>query len=396
MTVIIDGLNRGSASQAEPVPAGSVLDASTMTDPGEARVRFGEGFVWESWYVAGLSRAVEPGAREARRFLGLPILLGRTRNGQAFALRDRCAHRAVPLSQGRTYVEVDGSESVECPYHGWRFRADGACVAIPSATADEVDQADLSRVVGVTAYPVVEQQGLIWIWMSQGVPEARDVQGPPEGPPWIPGVVGRKPLLVDQLDYGVHIDHAILGLIDPAHGPFVHQQWWWRTRASQHVKQKAFAPSLLGFTMERHAPSSNSRAYRLLGGAPTTEIVFRLPGLRWEHVQIGQRTVLALSAMTPIDATLTRMHQIIWSDHSVIRLLSPLLRLAARAFLRQDGRIIAAQSVGLRDNPPLLWVGDADQQARWYAQIKREWHRHLREGRAFRNPVTSRVLRWKT
>jgi len=33
--------------------------------------------------------------------------------------------------------------------------------------------------------------------------------------------------------------------------------------------------------MARHAPSKNSRAYRLLGGKPETEITFRLPGLRW-------------------------------------------------------------------------------------------------------------------
>lgn len=358
--------------------------------------RFGQGFVWDSWYLAGLSHALRPGAREARRFLGRPVLLGRTLSGTAFALRDRCAHRAVPLSRGRTHLETDGSETVECPYHGWRFAIDGACVSIPSATPRASgDGADMPTGVGrVPAYPLVEQQGLIWIWMGAGPYAAGRPREPADGPPLIPGVVGRRPVLVDRIDYGVHVDHAILGLIDPAHGPFVHQQWWWRTRASRHEKRKTFVPSPLGFTMERHPPSANSRAYRLLGGAPTTEIVFRLPGLRWEHVRIGDRTVLALSAMTPIDDRTTRMHQIIWSDHGLFRLLRPLLRIAARAFLRQDGRIIAAQSEGLADNPPLLWVGDADQQARWYAQIKREWRRSLQEGRPFLNPVKARLLKW--
>lgn len=326
--------------------------------------------------------------------LGQPVLLGRTRSGVAFALRDRCAHRAVPLSEGRPCVEIDGSETIECPYHGWRFRTDGRCATIPSSpTGDPDEGADPAETVRVRAYPIVEQQGLVWIWMSAQAP----VLAPPppsSAPPVIPGVVGRRPGLVDQLDYGVHIDHAILGLIDPAHGPFVHQQWWWRSRKSQHEKRKAFQPSELGFTMERHPPSRNSRAYRLLGGAPTTEIVFRLPGLRWEHVQIGRRTILALSAMTPIDAQVTRMHQIIWSDHGLFNLLRPILRLAARAFLRQDGRIIALQSPGLADNPALLWVGDADQQSRWYAQIKREWQSSQREQRPFLNPVKARVLRW--
>ena len=26
------------------------------------------------------------------------------------------------------------------------------------------------------------------------------------------------------------VDHGIIGLMDPAHGPFVHQAWWWRSR----------------------------------------------------------------------------------------------------------------------------------------------------------------------
>lgn len=389
VTVALEGqVGRLAAGEAQASPAPGTREG----DP----PRFGEGFVWDSWYVAGLSQALKPGAREARRLLGHPILLGRTRAGSAFALRDRCAHRAVPLSQGRTRVEADGAETVECPYHGWRFATDGRCVAIPSmsARANEDEAVDAVGAVRVGAYPVVEQQGLIWIWMTQAGPLSFRTDDPPGPPPLIPGVVGRRPALVDQLDYGVHVDHAILGLIDPAHGPFVHQQWWWRTRASQHEKQKSFQPSALGFTMERHPPSSNSRAYRLLGGAPTTEIVFRLPGLRWEHVRIGTRTILALSAMTPIDDDTTRMHQVIWSDHGLFNLFRPVLRLAARAFLRQDGRIIAVQGPGLADNPALLWIGDADQQARWYAQIKREWQASRRERRPFQNPVKARILRW--
>ncbi len=36
-----------------------------------------------------------------------------------------------------------------------------------------------------------------------------------------------------------NVDHGIIGLMDPAHGPFVHQAWWWRSRASIHEKTKA-------------------------------------------------------------------------------------------------------------------------------------------------------------
>ena len=67
-------------------------------------------------------------------------------------------------------------------------------------------------------------------------------------------------------------------------------------------------------------------------GANATEITFRLPGLRWEHVTVGDKQVLALSAMTPINAHKTRMNQIMWSDHWAFTAFYPIIRIAARAF----------------------------------------------------------------
>jgi phenylpropionate dioxygenase-like ring-hydroxylating dioxygenase large terminal subunit len=365
-------------------------DAQLLAAKPAKSARFGEGFVQDAWYVAALSPELKPGRMESREYLGEPVLIGRTRAGAVYALRDVCPHRAANLSAGKVRAEADGRETVECPYHGWRFHTDGACAKIPSLTADS--PLDIGK-VRVRRYPLVESQGLVWIWMSS---DPRFDGQPPAPPPVIPGVVGGQPKLVDHLDYDIHIDHAVLGLIDPAHGPFVHQQWWWRTTASQHEKCKAFAPSEAGFTMVRHEPSKNSKAYAILGGEPLTEITFRLPGLRWEHVKVGDKQVLALSAMTPINAGKTRMNQIIWSDHPAFTLLYPVIRLAARAFLRQDGRIVAAQTRGLQDNPALMWVGDADQQGRWYQQLKREWNAACRERRPFANPVEAATLRWRT
>ena len=45
--------------------------------------------------------------------------------------------------------EADGRESVECPYHGWRFGTDGACTAIPSLVADQA--MDVSRIRAMDA-----------------------------------------------------------------------------------------------------------------------------------------------------------------------------------------------------------------------------------------------------
>jgi phenylpropionate dioxygenase-like ring-hydroxylating dioxygenase large terminal subunit len=360
------------------------------TAPATTRVRFGTGFLRDIWYFAALSGDLEPGRLQRCEILGEPVLFGRTRSGVAFALRDICPHRAAPLSAGRLHGEPDGSQTVECPYHGWRFRTDGACAAIPSLV--EGQDVDIAR-VGVRRYPLAEQQGMVFVWMAS---DPRRAAEPDQPPPRFEGVVGRGPKLVDRMVFQAHVDHAVIGLMDPAHGPYVHQQWWWRSRHSQIDKAKAFEPRDAGFAMVRHAPSSNSRAYRLLGGAPLTEITFRLPGLRWEHVQVGRRQVLSLTCLTPVDESHTRITQMIWSDHPVFWLLKPFIASGARAFLRQDAAMVDLQNQGLRYDPTLMWIDDADTQAKWYQALKREWSAARAEGRAFANPVQPRTLRWRS
>src|SRR5947209_20518796 len=61
------------------------------------------------WYPAMLSRDLHKGAIRAATLLGLPLAIGRGEDGRAFALIDRCPHRAMPLSSGR----IPGS-AVEC------------------------------------------------------------------------------------------------------------------------------------------------------------------------------------------------------------------------------------------------------------------------------------------
>jgi phenylpropionate dioxygenase-like ring-hydroxylating dioxygenase large terminal subunit len=348
---------------------------------------FGRGFLTDTWYFAALASELKPGRLARHEILGEPVLLGRSPEGEVFALRDVCPHRAAPLSAGRFTREADGAPSVECPYHGWRFAGDGRCRAIPSLVGGQAFEP--SR-IQVRRYPVAESQGMVFVFVAA---DPRDAASPPP-PPAFPDIARGRPRLVERRVFDAHIDHAVVGLMDPAHGPFVHRQWWWRTRASAHEKAKAFAPAPEGFVMLRHPPSSNSRAYALLGGAPQTEITFRLPGLRWEHVIVGARQVLALTCLTPIDARRTRITQLIWSDHPIFALAGPFVRLAARRFLDQDGTMVDLQNEGLRYDPTLIWVDDADRQARWYQQLKREWIASRREGRPFANPVQAAVLRW--
>ena len=353
-----------------------------------AETRFGQGFLTDTWYVAALSGDLKPGKLRRVEMLGEPVMLGRSPGGTVFALRDVCPHRAAPLSAGRFHRDAGGVETVQCPYHGWRYGADGACAAIPSLTADQA--MDVAK-IRVRRYPVAESQGLVFVWMG-----ATPASEPDAPPPMFPGVVGGRPKLVDRVVFEAHIDQAVVGLMDPAHGPYVHRQWWWRSAGSEHDKEKRFEPREQGFAMVRHAPSKNSRAYAVLGGQPLTEIVFRLPGLRWEHVTVGKRQVLSLTCLTPIDETHTQVTQIAWSDHPAFTLLKPVLAVWAKIFLRQDGDMVRLQNQGLKYDPALLWIDDADRQAKWYQALRREHAASRREGRVFVNPVEAATLQWRS
>jgi len=367
-----------------------MAEGETLISSRTPETRFGQGFLTDIWYFAALSSDLKPGKLARYEILGEPVMLGRSPKGEVFALRDICPHRAAPLSAGRFIAEPGGGETVACPYHGWRFGADGGCAAIPSLVDGQA--MDVSR-IRVRRYPVAESQGLVFVWIAGD--ERRDA-APDVPPPTFPGVVGGAPKLVDKMTFEAHIDHAVVGLMDPAHGPYVHQQWWWRSAKSQHEKAKRFEPRDAGFAMVRHEPSKNSRAYAILGGEPMTEITFGLPGLRWEHVTVGRRQVLSLTCLTPVHESRTRITQVIWSDHPAFVLLRPLIAAGARTFLRQDGAMVNLQNQGLKYDPSLMWIDDADRQAKWYQQLKRAWTTSRKEGRAFVNPVEPATLRWRS
>ena len=342
-------------------------------------------FVFDIWYFTGLATDLAKGQMLRREIAGEPVNLGRSEDGTLFAMRDICPHRAAPLSAG---CLKDGT--VECPYHGWRFGIeDGACKEIPSLTSDQSMETEKIK---VRTFPVREDGQLIWVYIAR---DKRFSGVPPIDPPAFP-MANRKACMDDDLILNCHVDHAVIGLMDPAHGPYVHRQWWWRSEKSIHEKAKAFEPRERGFAMAAHTPSSNSFAYKLLGGKPVTEISFRLPGIRTEEIKVGKKTLLSFTAVTPMDAGRTHIRQIFFTDMGLIRLLSPALKPFAKAFLRQDSDMVDLQQIGLKHDPRLMLIDDADTQAKWYHALKKEWAKSRKEGRAFKNPVKAKILKWRS
>jgi phenylpropionate dioxygenase-like ring-hydroxylating dioxygenase large terminal subunit len=111
-------------------------------------------FVFDNWYVAGLSTDVTSQPL-ARRICNRPIVLFRTQGGQVAALEDRCLHRGMPLSDGG----ICADDAIICPYHGLTFNSQGECIAIPG-------QDRIPSSAKIRAYPVEEKDALVWIWMG--------------------------------------------------------------------------------------------------------------------------------------------------------------------------------------------------------------------------------------
>jgi phenylpropionate dioxygenase-like ring-hydroxylating dioxygenase large terminal subunit len=122
------------------------------------------------WHPVALSEEVKEGPF-ASRLLDEQIVIWRDAEGVPHALADLCVHRGTALSIGK----VVGNE-IQCAYHGWRFRADGACTLIPQ----RADPSNIPSKARVNSYHCQERYGLIWVafndprWPLPEVPELED------------------------------------------------------------------------------------------------------------------------------------------------------------------------------------------------------------------------------
>lgn len=136
--------------------------------------------------------------------------------------------------------------------------------------------------------------------------------------------------------------------------------------------------------------------YKLLGDEVTTEITYRLPGLRVEHIKGDRHVALGLTAITPITETETEVHQCLYWTLPWLGAARPLFQRLARVFLKQDRDVVVKQQEGLAYDPGLMLIDDADTQAKWYHRLKTEWLRAEEEGRPFVNPIAPQTLRWRS
>ena len=361
-----------------PILRGREADLVQISDAGLSAGKPGPPaeLIFGEWYPAVRTDTLRSGDTALSTLLGIPLLLGRKSDGTLFALRDLCPHRGIPLSAGW----FDG-QTVMCKYHGWRFEpCSGRCEEIPSLTSHDHLQ---PTKIYANAFPVREQDGYAWVYVpAAGAGRLLDEAGLPPVPE-LPKFTGQYRSAHLSADLPCNVDHGIIGLMDPAHGPFVHQAWWWRSAASIHEKTKRFEPVFdeehggrnAGFRMSPHAPSSNSAPYKLLG-KPVTTIDFVLPNRRYETIVATtdagkQRWFSSLTTVTPVTASTCRIDVVAaWNIGFHVPFVTPLVKFFGARFVAQDQQTMVEQARGLRSNPGLMLIDDADKPAKWYFALK--------------------------
>jgi phenylpropionate dioxygenase-like ring-hydroxylating dioxygenase large terminal subunit len=193
---------------------------------GKRTMRESCGLLKDYWYVAAQSHQVTGQRPIQRTILEEPLALYRARDGHVVALLDRCLHRNSPLSAGDVFDDCLG-----CPYHGWTYDRTGKCVNIPS----EGPSGGVPDGLALEAFPVLEQDGLVWVWMG-GPGSPPDKQ--PFAMPFYAAPGWARYYMETRFENGVTA--LVENFMDVPHTVFVHRGWF-RSRSRKEV----------GMTVER-------------------------------------------------------------------------------------------------------------------------------------------------
>jgi len=162
----------------------------------------------EYWIPALQSKEVPAADGPPMRFrlLNENLIAFRTTSGKVGVVANACPHRGASLFFGR-----NEEEGLRCVYHGWKFDVTGACVDMPSEPAES----NFKSKVRAASYPVIERNGVIWMYM-----------GPRTTPPPLPNMEFN---CVPEGHYRIGMNvrecnwvQAVEGGIDSAHSAILH------------------------------------------------------------------------------------------------------------------------------------------------------------------------------
>jgi len=315
-----------------------------------------------AWLPVALSRQLKDKPL-ARMIAGAPIVLFRGKDGLG-ALRDRCPHRNFPLSAGHV---TDGV--LQCPYHGWRFAAGGACIETPGIALDPRHAMRL----GAEPVGVIERHGAIFVRLAGGEPA--DLSLPP-----LLGDAGHDHFWWAQGRWRGRALDAIENVLDPFHTNFIHDGFIRRAgrRLPVTMRVNAWADGIEA-VIEQDQPDLGLMSRALESGGRARSVTRFYPPAtieaRWEGK--AALTLCVTAFFTPEDETHFRPFACFttrkgrapaWLKRAAIRLfLAPVVRQDRVALARQLDTIETfggprfAQGPGdfLGPRVAKLWAGES-------------------------------------
>jgi phenylpropionate dioxygenase-like ring-hydroxylating dioxygenase large terminal subunit len=286
------------------------------------------------WYIAANSRSLRSSPLR-RTLLGEHVVIFRDEHGRPAALRDRCAHRNMRLSAGNVR---DGK--IECPYHGWTYARDGACVAVPSLATDS----SLPN-ARVDSFPAIESDGFVWIWIG-------DRESSKE--PFRFEHAGERGWTTFRMTtrFEASAFACLENFLDVPHTVYVHRGLF-RNRSSRPAKARVRTESQSAVVEFEEEPERQSVVARLLfpkRGKLVHTDRFVMPSTSRVDYSFGpDRHFIITSQCTPVSELETDVYTVITFRFGAI---APLVRLyfepLSRRILRQDVDILKEHSAQIR------------------------------------------------
>jgi phenylpropionate dioxygenase-like ring-hydroxylating dioxygenase large terminal subunit len=165
------------------------------------------------WYAVEFGAAVQDTPVQVRVF-DQDLVLYRNSQGEIVCHSDICIHRGGSLAGGKVH-----GDCISCPYHGWQFDEQGACVKIPANRAG----LPIPKKARVDTYPVVERYGYVFVFLGD-LPEAERPPMPvlPLLEPTSDARATDNRIITGQFEWKANYERVLENGVDAAHAPFVH------------------------------------------------------------------------------------------------------------------------------------------------------------------------------
>ncbi|BBP56435.1 (Fe-S)-binding protein [Pseudomonas sp. St316] len=235
-----------------------------------------------------------------------------------------------------------------CPYHGWRYDAQGQVVHIPSLGEKQHASTSREHRYKQRHFAVQELDGLIWVYTGKDDPQAKAVFR-------LPGYDDKRWQSYFMINtFEADVGSLVQNFMDVPHTVFVHEGIF--RSSTGRTMEATLACKAQSIEVTYHDDGDKIGFMNWLSNPDGEPLVhtdrFFAPNVTRCDYQWGERSAfLIISQITPIDSRQSRVYTYIayrfrfprW----VLGLLRPFLHLYTCIVIRQDVKIIRAHRQGL-------------------------------------------------